>query len=207
MMQDFYGGDDYMHIGDNAQEIISAQEVSLPVQLGDLLKGGEMTDVVIQVNEELFHAHSSILRARSPVFKEELSGSVFASRAIMIKDMKTKVFKYLLQYIYTDTIDGNHGIPSSNLARHLLVAADRYGIKGLRIKCEGKLSKDVSLDSVWSCFIFAEEHNCSKLKEACFKFATAGTNLAKLVFTEEYLQFMQNYPDLVAELRKRSMLL
>ncbi|KAJ4788973.1 BTB/POZ domain-containing protein [Rhynchospora pubera] len=167
-----------------------------------------MTDVVIQVNEELFHEHSSILGARSPVFKEELSGSVFASKVITIKDKKRKVFKYLLQYIYTDTIDGrNHGIPSSNLARHLLVAANRYGIKGLRIKCEEKLIKDISMNPVWSCFIFGEENNCSKLKEACFKFTTAGTNLAKLVFTEEYLQFMQNYPDLVAELRKRSMLL
>ncbi|KAJ4808483.1 BTB/POZ and MATH domain-containing protein 2 [Rhynchospora pubera] len=177
------------------------QELSLSRQLGKLLEDKETTDMSLEVNGEIFYAHRSILGARSPVFKAQLK---LKSQLISIEDMETEVFKYLLEYIYTDTINGNPEIPSTSLAQQLLVAANRYGIEGLRIKCEEKLSKDVSLDSVLTCFALAEKHNCSKLKEACFKFATEPANLGNLIFTEEYLQFMQNYPALVSELRSRS---
>ncbi|KAJ3686360.1 hypothetical protein LUZ61_015524 [Rhynchospora tenuis] len=177
------------------------QQLSLSQQLGKLLEDRETTDMSLGVNGEIFYAHRSILGARSPVLKAQLKSKLLLIR---IEDMETEVFKYLLQYIYTDTIDGNPEVPSASLAQQLLVAADRYGIEGLRIKCEEKLSKDVSLDSVLTCFALAEKHNCSKLREACFKFATKPANLGNLIFTEEYLQFMQNHPALVAELPSRS---
>ncbi|KAJ3686359.1 hypothetical protein LUZ61_015523 [Rhynchospora tenuis] len=176
------------------------------MQLGKILEGGEMTDMTLEVNGEVIHAHKGILAARSPYFKALLFGSMVESKVpyLRIEDTETEVFKYLLQYIYTDTIDRNPEIPSTNLAQKLLVAADRYGVEGLKIKCEEKLSKDISLNSVLSCFALAEKYYCSNLKEACFKFATEPANLGNLIFTEEYLQFMQGYPALIAELRCRS---
>ncbi|KAJ3684934.1 hypothetical protein LUZ61_014098 [Rhynchospora tenuis] len=182
------------------------QEVSLPVQLGKILEGDEMTDMTLEVNGEVIHAHKAILAARSPYFKALLFGSMVESKLqyFKIEDTETEVFKYLLQYIYTDTIDRNSEISSTNLAHKLLVAADRYGVEGLKMKCEEKLSKNVTLDSVLSCFALADMYYCSKLKEACFEFATKPANLGSLIFTEEYLQFMQNYPALVTELRNRS---
>ncbi|KAJ4769993.1 BTB/POZ and MATH domain-containing protein 2 [Rhynchospora pubera] len=182
------------------------QEMSLPVQLGKLLEGDEMTDLTLEVNGEAIYAHKAILGARSPYFKALLFGSMVESKLgyLRIEDTETEVFKYVLQYIYTDTIDKSPEIPSTNLAQKLLVAADRYGVEGLKMKCEEKLSKDVTLDSVLSSFALAEKYYCGKLKEACFKFATEPANLGNLMFTEEYLQFMKNYPALVAELRSRS---
>lgn len=184
----------------------SFQKVSLPEQLGNLWKSGELSDVTIEVNGELFQAHKMILGARSAVFKAQLFGSMVEAQlgCIRIEDMETEVFKCVLHYIYTDTLDGDPETISTNMAQHLLVASDRYGIEGLRKKCEGRLCKSVSLDSVLSCFVLAEQHNCSKLKNACLKFATEPTNLAKLVFTEEYFHFMQNFPGLVALLRNHA---
>jgi hypothetical protein len=58
--------------------------------------------------------------------------------------------------------------------------------------------------TVLSSFILAEQHNCSKLKSACLEFVTEPTNLAKLVFTEEYIDLMQYFPELVALLHKHA---
>ncbi|KAJ3686365.1 hypothetical protein LUZ61_015529 [Rhynchospora tenuis] len=185
------GGDLYkMLVAYNAQQQLRAN-------FGNLLKSGKMADVTIEVNGELFQAHRAMLAARSPAFRAELFGLIVESkpRHIKIEDIETAVFKYLLEYIYTDTFDGKLEIPSTNLALQLLVVGDRYRMEGLKLKCEEKLSKSVSLDSVLSYFALAEQHNCSKLRESCFKFVN--------IFTKEYLQFMQNHPNLVAELHKR----
>lgn len=75
---------------------------SLHMHLGGLLKCQETSDVIFEVDGEVFHAHRAILAARSPVFKAELFDPIVEAREerIKIKDMTLVTFKGLLHYLF-----------------------------------------------------------------------------------------------------------
>ncbi|TVU42536.1 hypothetical protein EJB05_08948, partial [Eragrostis curvula] len=88
------------------------------------------TDVSFDVQGVKFDAHKIILAMRSPVFKAELYGSMMETRMqlITIADMQPVVFKALLHFIYTDSLnimDDHEGEDITEMVKHLLVASDR----------------------------------------------------------------------------------
>ncbi|CAO2149772.1 unnamed protein product [Urochloa humidicola] len=97
--------------------------------LGDLLSSGEGADVVFEVDGETLTAHRSILAARSPVFKAELFSPMKEGTAtcVQINDMEGRVFKALLDFIYTDVFPDVDEGETMVMAQHLLVAADWRG--------------------------------------------------------------------------------
>ncbi|KAJ3676868.1 hypothetical protein LUZ60_002592 [Juncus effusus] len=182
-------------------------------QFGKLWKSGEKCDVSFEVEGEKFNAHKLILAARSPVFEAELFGSMAESKmkCIKINDMKSWVFKALLGFIYTDTLcemqinenESENVNDLVNFTQHLLVAADRYGIEGLRVICEEKLCNEINLESVVTTLDLAERHNCEKLKEICLGFISVPKNLMRLALTQRYVHLMQSCPVLLTELQER----
>nr|CAB3480452.1 unnamed protein product [Digitaria exilis] len=98
------------------------------------------TDVTFSVGGELFHAHKAILCMRSPVVREDLSGSPRWA-TIGVDGMAPDVFEALLHYVYTDTLPGDTEEGESDYddasqtmtaTRSLLVEADRYGMDELK---------------------------------------------------------------------------
>lgn len=88
--------------------------------------------------------------------------------------------------------------------QHLLVAADRYGVEGLKKICEDKLCcNGITTDTVVSMLELAEAHVCPKLKARCFDFLTDGDNFKMVATSSEYLHLMQNFPTLLVEARNR----
>ena len=76
--------------------------------LGDLLASRVGGDVTFEVGGELFTAHRYILAARSSVFTAELfdpSKEAATAARIRIDDMEPKVFRALLHFIYTDSVN------------------------------------------------------------------------------------------------------
>ena len=128
-------------------------------------------DVMFQVAGEKFSAHRCVLRARSPVFKAELSrASTSGSSCIRIDDMLPQVFKSLLHFIYTDSLPEVTGVEGSMMAEHLLAAADRFGMQGLKLICEEKLIRELNENTAAKILKLAVQHNSSFLREACFVF-------------------------------------
>jgi speckle-type POZ protein len=75
--------------------------------------------------------------------------------------------------------------------QHLLVAADRYGLKGLEKICEDKLSAGgITVDSVVSMLELVEDHVCPKLKTRCFDFLAEGDNFKMVVISDEYIHLI-----------------
>jgi speckle-type POZ protein len=78
---------------------------------------------------------------RSPVFNAELTRDK-RKRIIIVEDIEPPVFKALLRFIYTDSLpsmgdlDGNE---NDEIVRHLLVAANRYGLVRMKLMCESIL--------------------------------------------------------------------
>ncbi|KAJ1691013.1 hypothetical protein LUZ63_015168 [Rhynchospora breviuscula] len=175
---------------------------SLIEQLGDLLKSKNISDVTFEVDGEIFNAHRVVLAARSPVFMAELFGPMVEGnkKCIKLEGMMAEVFKDLLHYIYTDKIQD----VGTKFNQHLLEAADRYALDGLKKICEDRLCRDITLDTVVSSLGLADQHNCGKLLDYCLNFAAKPENLLQLTLRQEYLELMKNCPSVSAKLSERA---
>uniref|UniRef100_A0A0E0EY89 BTB domain-containing protein n=1 Tax=Oryza meridionalis TaxID=40149 RepID=A0A0E0EY89_9ORYZ len=142
----------------------------------DLLVSKEGTDVKFLVGGEMFAAHRLVLAARSPVFKAELFGPTKKGTidVIQIDNMEARVFKALLDFIYTDIWpEIGHGEDNVAMAQRLLAAADMYGLQRLKFVYEDKLCNHIDTGSASTMLVLAEKHHCCKLKEACFTFLSS----------------------------------
>jgi speckle-type POZ protein len=149
---------------------------NMHLHFGDLLVSKKGTDVKFLVGGEMFAAHRLVLAARSPVFKAELFGPTKKDTidVIQIDNMEARVFKALLDFIYTDIWpEIGHGEDNVAMAQRLLAAADMYGLQRLKFVYEDKLCNHIDTGSVSTMLVLAEKHHCCKLKEACFTFLSS----------------------------------
>ncbi|KAJ1687304.1 hypothetical protein LUZ63_018694 [Rhynchospora breviuscula] len=167
----------------------------------NLFERKETTDVSFEVDGEIFTAHRSVLAARSPVFNAELFGPMTESKmeTIAIKDIKPLIFKAILHFVYTDSLP-DMSDEMVIITQHLLVAADRYGLDGLKSLCEDRLLRDISMDTAISTLALAEELALEELKDRCLCFICDPKNLLLLSVTDEYVQLMQCYPSLLKKI-------
>ncbi|KAJ1691718.1 hypothetical protein LUZ63_015873 [Rhynchospora breviuscula] len=114
-------------------------------QIINLLENGNGADVTFKVKGQTFNAHKLILAARSRVIESLFVGPCKekSDTVIEIEDIEAPVFKSLLHFIYSDTVpeleerdDSKNNHNSKLMAQRLLVAADRYGLEGLKMMCE-----------------------------------------------------------------------
>ncbi|KAG8099835.1 hypothetical protein GUJ93_ZPchr0013g36844 [Zizania palustris] len=168
------------------KQFVVVPPADLHHHLGNLLANMDGADVTLYVGEERFFAHRCVLAARSPVFKTEFFGSmnVKARRIILIKDMEASVFRWLLHFIYTDTLPDAY--QDVVMTQHLLVAADRYNVERLKLICEEKLSKNLNSDMLATTLALTEQLGCHGLKEACFDFLASPSNLERVMASDGY---------------------
>lgn len=190
---------------------ITVPESDLGLHFGALLENQEASDVIFDVAGEKFHAHKLVLAARSPVFKENFFDSSEQSNEVVITDMEPTVFKAMLHYIYRDTLpDEEPSSPNSSLSsssstpetltERLLAAAHVYGLRRLRLLCESKLCRSISIDTVASTLALAESYHAVDLKAACLKFAAE--NLADVMRSKGFEYLKEKCPLLQSELLK-----
>ncbi|KAF8662679.1 hypothetical protein HU200_056282 [Digitaria exilis] len=155
--------------------------------------------------DEVFNAHAIVLAMRSRVFKKEFYGHMKESsrvdqqdRTVIVEDMQPAVFRALLRFIYTDclvfTDVSDHDEDKTELTKHLLVAADRYDIPGLRFLCQKDLCESLAVETVAATLAFADQHNCIKLKDACIEFITSLPSIDDVVASEAYKILKESYP-------------
>ncbi|KAL6643076.1 hypothetical protein ACP70R_021257 [Stipagrostis hirtigluma subsp. patula] len=182
-------------------------------QLGDLLAAKESVDVTFLVGGETFMAHRCLLAlaARSPVFKAELFSAAMkestAAAVIRVDDMEPKVFGALLGFIYTDMVpSGGPGTVQKEeiaMAEHLLVAADRYDLKRLKLICEDKLCRLIDTGSAATILTLAEQNNCRGLKNACLHFLSSPSKLIAVAATDGFEHLARSCPSVMKELIDR----
>ncbi|TVU24180.1 hypothetical protein EJB05_26583, partial [Eragrostis curvula] len=167
-----------------------------------LLSSGEGADVTFEVSGELFKAHRNVLAARSSVFRAQLFGSMKEKTAqcVQISDMEAQVFRALLDFMYTDSLPAVGAGEEIAMAQHLLVAADRYDLKRLKLICDDKLCRHIDKSTVSTTLVLAEQHSCHGLKEACTEFLLSPGILKDVMETDGYDHLMKSCPSLVDEL-------
>jgi speckle-type POZ protein len=169
---------------------------NLREHLNDLIWKKQGTDVTINVAGETFEAHGWLLMARSPVFEAELLSAAAtkeklpggARRRMEIKDMEPKVFKAMLQFMYTDAllpeIEEEEVVSMTQLG--LLVAAHRFKLERLKLMCEEMLCKRIDVNTVAITLVVAEENGCRALKAACLEFIARPENVKAVMETEGF---------------------
>nr|CAB3482492.1 unnamed protein product [Digitaria exilis] len=173
--------------------------------LGILLETGEGADVTFKVEEVIFHAHKVVLGIQSPVFKAELYGLLGENNRehIIIEDMQPAIFKALLYFMYTDLmpdISNVGGEEREEMVKHLLVAADRYGVDRMKVMCESVLAQRLDVKSVAATLALADQYNCSKLRESCIDFINSLNSTEDLQASEGYAHLKRASPDIIMEI-------
>ncbi|CAM0909312.1 unnamed protein product [Alopecurus aequalis] len=188
---------------------IELPSTNLHQQFGELLHSGTGSDITFLVSGQSFPSHKLILSVRSPVFMAEFFGEMKekCSQHVEVKDMDAAVFKAMLNFIYTDTVPelDQRLEEVATMAQHLLVAADRYGLDRLKLICESKLSRGISVDTAATTLALAEQHNCSQLKAKCAEFIVSTPAILDAVLVSEgYKHLAASYPSVLADLLKSS---
>ncbi|CAM0909181.1 unnamed protein product [Alopecurus aequalis] len=180
--------------------------------LSQFLEATEGADVSFKVKEEVFPAHKIILAMRSPVFRAEFYGPMRdeGRRSITVEDMQPAVFRGLLHFIYTDSLplmddlDDDDGDEYEEMLRHLLVAADRYGIERMKLMCETKLCETLYVETVATTLALADQHNCSHLKDVCIDFINSSDRMDDVVATKGYKNLKRECPTIFAEIWEKA---
>uniref|UniRef100_J3LC42 BTB domain-containing protein n=2 Tax=Oryza brachyantha TaxID=4533 RepID=J3LC42_ORYBR len=196
------------------KKFVAVPPPNLGQQLGEILKNMDGADVVFEVGDERFSAHTCVLAARSSVFKAELLGAMSGGslrRPLRIEDMEPAVFRRLLHFMYTDSLSlpsaaaGQDELAVADvvMAQHLLVAADRYNVERLKLMCEERLAESVGSCMVATVLALAEQHSCHGLKEACFEFLASRPNLLEMMASDGYEHLKSSCPSVLMELTAR----
>ncbi|KAL6659080.1 hypothetical protein ACP70R_003120 [Stipagrostis hirtigluma subsp. patula] len=172
--------------------------------LGKLLEEGEgSADVTFSVGGQTFAVHRTILAMRSPVFKAELFGPMREGRtqSVTIQGMQPAVFKALLHFIYTDSLPSFDDLESddrSEMTRHLLEAADRYGMDRLKMMCQSILCEDLNVKNVATTLALADQHSCNILMDACVEFISSST-IGDVVETKGFVDVKRSKPSVLVD--------
>lgn len=135
-----------------------------------LLENKTFSDVVFKVDGKQFHAHKNILAQRSPVFaamfKHEMMEAMCST--VEIEDISPEVFREMLRFIYAGKVK-----EIKRIDVHLLAAADKYFLKGLKLMCETSLCNNLTTDNALRYLHLADTHNALALRARALKFVTS----------------------------------
>nr|CAD1825978.1 unnamed protein product [Ananas comosus var. bracteatus] len=89
---------------------------------------------------------------------------------------------------------------SASMFQHLLAAADRYGLERLRLISEDRLCRNITVSTAATTLVLAEQHHCSRLKEACLEFLASPKSLIDVMKTDGFEHLKISCPSVVKEL-------
>lgn len=161
------------------------------------LNNKNLSDVEIHVGSIKYAAHKLLLSLRSPVFsrmfnhqmKETLTG------VVEIEGLESEVFFEVLRFIYTNKM------VRIDIAREILIAANKYEIADLKLHCETILINELMEKNLFDYFIFSDDHDAKQLKDKCFEFL-----IDKLYFIEDWNKFFADWSQNLANLRPHLLL-
>ncbi|XP_066342145.1 BTB/POZ and MATH domain-containing protein 1-like [Miscanthus floridulus] len=179
---------------DVPSRLVAVPLPDMGVHLGRLLSSGVGADLTFVVAGETFAAHRYILAVRSPVLLEEIVSGCLTKR------MEARVFKALLHYIYTDSLPEIDEGETTDMARHLIAAADRYSLDRLKLICEDMLCRCIDTSTVAATLALAEEYKCHGLKKACVQFLMSGSNLKAAMAAGGFEHLRSSCPSVPKEL-------
>ncbi|XP_049796216.1 ankyrin-3-like [Schistocerca nitens] len=162
------------------------------VDLGTLLDAGDSAVVTLVAGDTRLAAHRAVLAARSPVFASIFSHGTLEAA---VPDVGGQLLRHLVAYMYT--------LQAPQLARmapQLLVAADMYGLSGLKAQCEQQLAAQLSVETAVATAVLAIRNSCSSLKKAAAAFIK--THILYVMATKGWADALHCQPEGLIEVLK-----
>ena len=169
-------------------------------QLGDLCGDKTFSDVKVMCEKEVFHCHRAVLSARSPVFKAMFQSGMSENRTgeVDIEDVKAKVVSEMLHYIYKGRVSSQDVL--KEMAKELLVAADKYQLDLLKKLCEVEIRSSLDESNCIELLIFSDTYQAKLLKKGALQ--SVFLNLASIVDTDVYKEFHKQHSELSLEVTR-----
>mmetsp|Transcript_101737 Transcript_101737/g.323278 ORF Transcript_101737/g.323278 Transcript_101737/m.323278 type:complete len:501 (+) Transcript_101737:59-1561(+) len=178
-----------------------AADPCLGPQLGALLDSALFTDVVVHVEKEEIRAHSSVLAARSPVFKAMWLSSMREQqqKEVVIKDLEPTAVRRMLRFMYVGALDVE--LESDGEVITLLEAAHQYQVASLVELCVARLSAWLTVENAAEYLMIADHAGLARLRRRCLDFIS-GTHrrVAEVQTTKAFARLAQKRPHLLAEI-------
>ena len=171
--------------------------------LSKLMKNESLADVQFVFGDEHIAAHSAIVAASSPVFAAMFQGEKFKegqTRTVNIEDIDSRVFRKLLQFLYTGSSGSSKQDPPDEL-RALFLAADKYQVDALKEICEDCLICQLETENVLGHLEWADQYGAEKLKDAAVTYIVKRRK--EVWKLQECEDFNKKYPDLFFLVCKR----
>uniref|UniRef100_A0A803LHJ8 BTB domain-containing protein n=1 Tax=Chenopodium quinoa TaxID=63459 RepID=A0A803LHJ8_CHEQI len=136
-----------------------------------------------------------IQASRSPVFKAMLEIEMEESRSgtISISDVSYDALRAFVNYLYTA-----EACLDEQLACDLLVLAEKYEVKHLKMYCEKFLVSKLNGDNSVASYSFAHQHNANHLLQSALSMIIE--DMDNLTKSEEYTHLVEKDPRLVVEI-------
>jgi speckle-type POZ protein len=138
----------------------------LITHLDGLFNNMQFSDVNFKIGGREFPAHKVILSARSQYFAAMFQHPMKeqSTNQVKIEDIEPEVFDQLLRFIYTGRVPLDK---LQTMAAGLLIAADKYLMDELKMKCENYLLSHMSSDNCVILLLHGDLQNPNEhLKEA-----------------------------------------
>jgi speckle-type POZ protein len=159
----------------------------------------QFSDVILNIRGREFPAHKNILATRSEVFAAMFQHPMKekATNHIEIEDIEPEVFQELLRFIYT----GRLSLTSmETMATGLFIAADKYLLEELKMKCENYLVHHMSPNNCVVLLLHGDLQNPAEpLKEAA-KFLRRFPN--EVMATDGWKKIKQENPALLCDIQQ-----
>ena len=144
-------------------------------QFRELLFSSDHSDISFLVGDskEEVAAHRAVLSVRCAYFKAlfRTGGMKESYHSSMCIEQEVNIFKLMLEYIYTNTIE-NLGVVSVDNLVSLLILANEYLLDDLKILCEEEITNKNVIDSenLAKFILISKEYNASCLRSFCQKY-------------------------------------
>ncbi|GBM37031.1 TD and POZ domain-containing protein 5 [Araneus ventricosus] len=153
---------------ENWRKCIAHKKISdcpcvLITDLTSLHKDQSTCDMKLQTKTNIFPVHTSILSARSPVFKTMFSNDMKekVNGCVDVSDLQDETVRQFLLYLYSDQLEELEW----DDALQLYKAADKYAVISLRDKCSAFLKSNLNLENACEALILSDMHQDRDLKK------------------------------------------
>jgi len=180
---------------------VTSEEMAenLKHDLKGMMEKKQFTDFKIICDGAETDCHKSILAARSDVFSAMFENDMLENETnqVVIKDLVKEVIHPMIEYIYT----GNVKDITTDTA-HLLKAADKYNLGGLKKLCEEALIKTLAVENCVDMIILADMYHAHDLKQMSKEMIVK--NGAIVILQEGWKEKLKMFPYILCEIFEAS---
>ena len=159
----------------------------------------EFADVKIVCNGKIFECHKLVLICQSDVFKTMIKNKSLIEKQfegvmeINENDFSSDTMEQILYYLYFQKVKDNKVINTD-----LMIAADKYNVKGLLDVCTNYLGSNLSEENALDVLVKAELIDQKKLFDAASKFVC--NNIGRVNKTSAWEEICKKNPTMIADL-------